>query len=106
MQDGDDYVVMPIEEAAVAQVDGEYFLTLQDAIDAAGEVAQESEERVTITLLTSATGDAVTFGRSGNYLLDLNNCTYTSTNAMDVFKVCAGDMDLTIQNGGLVGHGT
>ena len=106
VQEGDDYVVMPIEEAAVAQVDGEYYLTLQDAIDAAGEVAQESEERVTITLLTSATGDAVTFDRSGNYLLDLNNCTYTSTNAMDVFKVCAGDMDLTIQNGGLVGHGT
>ena len=27
VQDGDDYVVMPIEEAAVAQVDGEYYLT-------------------------------------------------------------------------------
>ena len=105
IQDGDNYIVVPIEEAAVAQVNDEYYLTLQDAIDAAEEVAQGLEERVTITLLTNATGGAVTFDQSGNYLLDLNHYTYTCTDAMDVFRVCAGDMDLTIQNGGVTGHG-
>ena len=36
VQNGDQYVVMPIKDAAVAQVNDEYYLTLQEAVDAAG----------------------------------------------------------------------
>lgn len=105
VQDGNQYTVMPIEEAAVAQVNDEYYLTLQEAVDAAEELEESAENLVTITLLRDITGGAVTFDQSGNYLLDLNNYTYTSNDKNDVIKVMAGNMNLKIQNGGLQGDG-
>ena len=105
VQDGEQYVVMPIKDAAVAQVNDEYYLTLQEAVDAAEKLEESAENLVTITLLRDITGGAVTFDQSGNYLLDLNNYTYTSNDKNDVIKVMAGNMNLKIQNGGLQGDG-
>lgn len=105
VQNGDQYVVMPIKDAAVAQVNDEYYLTLQEAVDAAEKLEESAENLVTITLLRDITGGAVTFDQSGNYLLDLNNNTYTSNDKNDVIKVMAGNMNLKIQNGGLQGDG-
>ena len=87
------------EENSVAQVDDEYYATLAKAVAAA-------KDGDTIELLDDATGDAVTFAKSGTYVLDLNGHTYTCTNDYDVIMVKSSGVDLTIQNGKLIGKGT
>ena len=95
-----------VAEDSVAEVNGTGYPTLQDAISAAEKLANETPAPVTITLMESVTGDAVTFDQSGNYILDLSEETYTSNNNYDVIKVESGDVNLTIQNGNLIGRGS
>ena len=85
----------------VASFGGTEYSTLQEAIDAA-----ESAGGGTITLLRDATGGAVTFDKSGEYVLDLDGHTYTSSSNYDVIMVKSPNVDLTIENGKLYGHGT
>ena len=96
---GDNYVVSKLNaDNSVAQVGNDYYATLAEAVAAA-------EDGDTIELLGVATGDAVTFAKSGTYVLDLNGHTYTCTDNDDVIMVKSGDVDLTIQNGNLIGEG-
>ena len=91
----------------VAEVNGERFETLQAAINAAETAASsDSQATVTITLLMDVTGGAVTFDKSGKYVLDLGGKTYTSNSNTDVIMIKQGNIDLTIQNGSLIGHGS
>ena len=48
VQDGDQYTVMPMEEAAVAQIGNEYYLTLAEAIS-------DAQDGATIVLLRNTT---------------------------------------------------
>ena len=91
----------------VAEVNGERFETLQAAINAA-ETAASSDPQATvmITLLMDVTGGAVTFDQSGKYVLDLGGKTYTSNSNTDVIMIKQGNINLTIQNGSLIGHGS
>ena len=70
VQDGDQYTVMPMEEAAVAQIGNEYYLTLGKAVTAA-----ESGDK--IVLLRSVSGDGIIAQSDDNFVLDLNGKTYT-----------------------------
>ena len=93
--------VTALADDAVASVGGTKYSTLQEAIDAA-----EKAGGGTITLLRDATGGAVAFDKSGEYVLDLDGHTYTSSSNYDVIMVKSPNVDLTIENGKLYGHGT
>ena len=93
--------VSALADDTVASFGGTEHSTLQEAIDAA-----ESAGGGTITLLRDATGGAVTFDKSGEYVLDLDGHTYTSSSNYDVIMVKSPNVDLTIENGKLYGHGT
>ena len=93
--------VTAMADDAVASFGGRECSTLQEAIDAA-----ENAGGGTITLLRDATGGAVTFDERGEYVLDLDGHTYTSSNDYDVIMVKSPDVDLTIENGKLYGPGT
>ena len=88
-----------IDSDDVAAIGDTGYDTLQEAISAASSGDM-------ITLLDNASGGAVTFSKSGTYTLNLGSHTYTCTDNMDVIKVESGNIDLTIQNGSLVGKGT
>ena len=45
------------------------------------------------------------FSTSGEYILNLDTHTFTSTDLEDVIEVRTGDIDLTIRNGSLIGQG-
>ena len=93
--------VSALADDAVASFGGRECSTLQEAIDAA-----EKAGGGTITLLGDATGGAVTFDERGEYVLDLDGHTYTSSNNYDVIMVKSPNVDLTIENGKLYGPGT
>ena len=84
---------------AVASVNGTEYSSLQDAIDAAEDLADE-QAVVTINLLSSTIGGEVSFTAPGVYVLNLNGHTYTSTDD-DVIRVMSASVDLTIENGKL-----
>ena len=89
--------VTAMADDAVASVGGKEYSTLQEAIDAA-----EKAGGGTITLLRSVESGEITFDTSGEYILDLSGNTFTS-NGDDIIEVRAGDFDLTIRNGSLLG---
>ena len=89
--------VSALADDAVASFGGTEYNTLQEAIDAA-----ESAGGGTITLLRSVESGEITFDTSGEYILDLAGNTFTS-NGNDIIEVRAGDFDLTIRNGSLLG---
>ena len=89
--------VTAMADDAVASVGGTEYSTLQEAIDAA-----EKAGGGTITLLRSVESGEITFDTSGEYILDLSGNTFTS-NGDDIIEVRAGDFDLTIRNGSLLG---
>ncbi len=89
--------VSALADDAVASVGGTEYSTLQKAIDAA-----ENAGGGTITLLRSVESGEITFDTSGEYILDLAGNTFTS-NGDDIIEVKAGDFDLTIRNGSLLG---
>ena len=86
-------------ENPVAKIGETGYETLQAAIE-------DAEDGDTVTLTADATGGAVTFSKSGKFVLDLNNHVFTSTDAYDVIMIKSKDVDLTIQDGTLEGHGT
>ena len=95
VQEGDAYTVMPLEEAAVARVEDNYYMTLPEAINGAqsGDI---------VTLLRNVTWDGE--ANDGTVLnvdgltLDLNGYTLTAPNFSLIFQ---GD-DFTLRNGSLV----
>lgn len=86
-------------ENPVAKIGETGYETLQAAIE-------DAEDGDTVTLTADATGGAVTFSKSGKFVLDLNDHVFTSTDAYDVIMIKSKDVDLTIQDGTLEGHGT
>ena len=90
----------------VAQVGDTTYATLQEAIEAAGKKYADSPAAVEITLLADVTTeDEMVFSTSGEYILNLDTHTFTSTDLEDVIEVRTGDIDLTIRNGSLIGQG-
>ena len=90
----------------VAQVGDTTYATLKEAIEAAGKKYADSQEAVEITLLADVkTEDEMVFSNSGEYILNLDKHTFTSTDQEDVVEVRTGDIDLTIRNGSLIGQG-
>ena len=90
----------------VAQVGDTTYATLQEAIEAAGEKYADSQAAVEITLLDHVTTEeAMVFSKSGEYILNLDTYTFTSTDQYDVVEVRTGNIDLTIRNGSLIGQG-
>ena len=86
-------------ENPVAKIGETGYETLQAAIE-------DAEDGDTVTLTADATGGAVTFSKSGKFVLDLNDHVFTSTDVYDVIMIKSKDVDLTIQDGTLEGHGT
>lgn len=86
-------------ENPVAKIGETGYETLQAAIE-------DAEDGDTVTLTADATGGAVIFSKSGKFVLDLNDHVFTSTDAYDVIMIKSKDVDLTIQDGTLEGHGT
>ena len=94
------YVVKPIQDVAVAQIGDDYYMTLQEAVTAAS-----SEDK--IILLQSVTGDGIIAQGDDNFVLDLNEKTYTinktvgsagtETNGMQFLK----GAKVTIENGSI-----
>lgn len=84
VQDGEQYVVMPIKDAAVAQIGNDYYLTLAEAISAA-------QDGSTIVLLRNTT-ENVDISSDKDITLDLNGKTLTETDVMIV------DGNLTIMD--------
>ena len=90
----------------VAQVGDTTYATLKEAIEAAGTIYAESQAAVEITLLADVTTEEeMVFSNSGEYILNLNARTFTSTDQYDVVEVRTGNIDLTIRNGSLIGQG-
>ena len=91
VQDGEQYVVMPIKDAAVAQIGNDYYLTL-------GEAVSHAQNDETITLLDDInTSTYYVIGK--NITLDLNGHTLTSS-AQFVLASTGGTWNL--KNGALV----
>lgn len=84
VQDGDQYTVMPMEEAAVAQIGNEYYLTLAEAIS-------DAQDGATIVLLRNTT-ENIDISANQDITLDLNGKTLTETDVMIV------DGNLTIMD--------
>lgn len=91
VQDGDEYTVVPIEEAAVAQIGNEYYLTL-------GEAISHAQNDETVTLLDDITSSTY-YAIGKNITLDLNGHTLTSS-AQFVLASTGGTWNL--KNGALV----
>ena len=90
----------------VAQVGDTTYATLKEAIEAAGTIYAESQAAVEITLLADVTTEEeMVFSNSGEYILNLDTHTFTSTDQYDVVEVRTGNIDLTIRNGSLIGQG-
>ena len=85
------------DDEPVASVNGTEYGTLQAAIDAA-----ESIGGGTIVLLRDVNSGEVTFDSSGEYVLDLANHTFTSSED-DIIEVRAGNLSLTVRDGILRG---
>ena len=81
--------------AAVAEVKGVSYPSLQEAIDAA-------QDGATVTLLTDATADA-TIAADKNITLDLGGKTLTNTNAGKATLTIAKGATATVKNGSIVG---
>ena len=81
--------------AAVAEVKGVSYPSLQAAIDAA-------QDGATVTLLTDATVDA-TIAAGKNITLDLGGKTLTNTNAGKATLTIAKGATATVKNGSIVG---
>lgn len=81
--------------AAVAEVKGVSYSSLQEAIDAA-------QDGATVTLLTDATADA-TIAADKNITLDLGGKTLTNTNAGKATLTIAKGATATVKNGSIVG---
>ena len=92
IQDGDNYIVVPIEEAAVAQVNDEYYLTLQDAIDAAASKA-------TVKLRADVT-ESITIPKGKEIVLDLNGKKLVNSNVPQNNTAADNDRKHTITNNG------
>ena len=91
VQDGEQYVVMPIKDAAVAQIGNEYYLTL-------GEAISHAQNDETVTLLDDITSSTY-YVIGKNITLDLNGHTLTSS-AQFVLASTGGTWNL--KNGALV----
>ena len=76
VQDGDEYTVMPIEEAAVAQIGDEHYLTLAEAVS-------DAQDGATIVLLRNTT-ENIDISANQDITLDLNGKTLTETDVMIV----------------------
>ena len=70
IQDGDNYIVVPIEEAAVAQIGNDYYLTLAEAIS-------NAQDGDTIILVDDTVEDNLPY-ISTTVTLDLNGSTLTT----------------------------
>lgn len=81
--------------AAVAEVGGTNYPSLQEAIDAA-------QDGATVTLLTDATADA-TIAAGKNITLDLGGKTLTNTNAGKATLTISKGATATVKNGSIVG---
>lgn len=81
--------------AAVAEVNGTNYASLQAALDAA-------QDGGTVTLLTDATEDA-TIAAGKNITLDLGSKTLTNTNAGKATLTIAKDATATVKNGNVMG---
>ena len=84
VQDGDEYTVVPIEEAAVAQIGDEHYLTLAEAVS-------DAQDGATIVLLRNTT-ENIDISANQDITLDLNGKTLTETDVMIV------DGNLTIMD--------
>lgn len=76
VQNGDQYTVMPIEEAAVAQIGDEHYLTLAEAVS-------DAQDGATIVLLRNTT-ENIDISANQDITLDLNGKTLTETDVMIV----------------------